>query len=136
MMRSTPGLPYEPAVGNVANAIDGASVDGSEPRVVYDVDTRTQVQAHDWSPDGRAILAIRSQEDGTKQIVLVPVAGGAVRVLRSLDWREPMRMGFSPDGRLVAYADKRGTMVRKGSGGPAHRLLKGSWIKAWAPRTK
>ena len=80
-----------------------ASVDGSEPRIIYDVGTQTSVQAQDWSPDGRTILAVRSQEDGTKQIVLVPTAGGAVRTLRSLDWREPMRMSFSPDGRFIAY---------------------------------
>ena len=41
---------------------------------------------------------------------------------------------FSPDGRLMAYNDRRGTMVRPVAGGRARRLLTGLWVKAWAPR--
>ena len=41
---------------------------------------------------------------------------------------------FSPDGRWLAYNDRRGTLVRRVSGGPAKRLLTRLWVKAWAPR--
>jgi hypothetical protein len=39
----------------------------------------------------------------------------------------------SPDGRWIAYSDRRGTLARPVKGGPARRLLKGLHIMAWAP---
>jgi Tol biopolymer transport system component len=39
----------------------------------------------------------------------------------------------SPDGRWIAYADARGTLMRPVGGGPARRLLHGLYIMAWAP---
>jgi Tol biopolymer transport system component len=90
------------------------------------------VEAMRFTPNGRRIAFIAGgNHDAAAYSVKLDGSG-----LRKLT---PMRglsdpPVFSPDGRLVAYADKRGTMVRKASGGPAHRLLKGSWIKAWAPR--
>ena len=56
-----------------------------------------------WSPDGNHILATFARKDRTNQIVLVSVADGSVRVLKTLDWRWP-EMSFSPDGRTIAYA--------------------------------
>lgn len=55
-----------------------------------------------WSADARQILtAVR--RDKTVQLVLVPVAGGAPRVLDSFpDW--PSGAGFSPDQRWIAYS--------------------------------
>jgi Tol biopolymer transport system component len=78
-------------------------LDGTALRTIYDAKAGTDVQAEDWSPDGRTILAIRTQEDGTKQIVLVPFDSGSARVLKTFDWRQPMRMNFSPDGRFIVY---------------------------------
>jgi Tol biopolymer transport system component len=89
------------------------------------------VEAMRFTPDGRRIAFLAGGKHAAAYTVKLNGSG-----LRKLT---PVRsLGdppvFSPDGRLLAYADKRGTMVRKASGGPAHRLLKGSWIKAWAPR--
>jgi Tol biopolymer transport system component len=85
---------------------DGAQLrlvrlDGSPARVLFD--DRNHIKPEDWSSDGRTIVAIHARDDGTKQIVLVPADSGPVRVLKTLDWREPMRMNFSPDGRYVVY---------------------------------
>lgn len=80
-----------------------SSIDGSGSRTIYDDRTASDIQVEDWSPDGGMLLTIRTQEDGTKQILLVPVDSGPVRVLKTFDWRQPMRMNFSPDGRFVAY---------------------------------
>ena len=121
-----------------------SSIDGGESRVIYDVKTATDIQAEDWSPDGRTILAIRTQEDGTKQILLVPFDSGSVRVLKTFDWRQPMRMNFSPDGRFVVYdfpaIDEsnldRDLFVLDLASGREHRLVQNSandYLLGWGP---
>ena len=78
-------------------------LDGSEPRVLYTNEEVEIVQPSAWSPDGRQILALFTRKDRTQQIVMVSVADGSVRVLKTLDWRQPQKMSLSPDGRYVAY---------------------------------
>lgn len=78
-------------------------LEGGEPRVLYDLESTTWIQATDWSPDGNDILALRSLLDGTNELVLVSSADGEVRILRSFDWRSPMLAKFSPDGRHIIY---------------------------------
>ncbi len=79
------------------------NLDGSEPRVVYHDQKAVSVQPRDWSPDGKDIVAAFWQQEGTRQIALVSVADGSVRVLKSFDWRSPRKMSFSPEGRFIAY---------------------------------
>ena len=80
-------------------------LDGSTPWVLYsDSNEEISARPYAWSPDGKSILAFfRNREDNTNQIVLVSVADGSVRVLKTLDWRFPFRMNFSPDGRYIVY---------------------------------
>jgi Tol biopolymer transport system component len=56
----------------------------------------------DWSPDGKWIATVMDRKDGTKQIGLVGVQDGSVRVLKSMDWRGPTSVFFSPDGHDLA----------------------------------
>ena len=77
--------------------------DGSEPRVLYSNQELPYLQPAAWSPDGKHILANFSRKDGTNQIVMVSVADGSVRVLKTLDWRYPQKMSLSPDGRYIVY---------------------------------
>ena len=79
-------------------------VDGSEPRVLYHDPGGPLVEPKAWTPDGAHILAVSVREDQTAQIVLISVADGSVRVLKSLDWRWPREMSLSPDGRSIVYA--------------------------------
>ncbi len=62
-----------------------------------------EIQPMDWSPDGRSIAVSLRRADRSAQIALVFVADGAIRVLRSVDWRGPSRMFFSPDGLDLAF---------------------------------
>ena len=78
-------------------------LDGSDPRVLYRNEEVEYLQPAAWSPDGEHILATFSRSDRTNQIVLVSVADGSVRVLKTLDWRWP-GTSFSPDGRTIAYS--------------------------------
>ena len=77
--------------------------EGGEPVVLYGNRDVTYVGAFDWSPDGQEILAAFERADHTNQIVLVSVPNRTVRVLKSLEWRWPRKMVFSPDGRFIAY---------------------------------
>lgn len=78
-------------------------MDGSHAATTYSDAATRYIWPEAWSPKGDAILAWRNGPDHIMQIVLVPVSGGPVRVLKTLDTRAPRRMGFSPDGRYVAY---------------------------------
>jgi Tol biopolymer transport system component len=62
------------------------------------------VRPFDWSPDGKRIAVLVEREDQASQIGFVDVPGGALRVLKSIEWRGTDRIVFSPDGRYIAYA--------------------------------
>ena len=78
-------------------------LDGSEPRVLYRHEDVVDLDPKGWSPDGQQILARFLRKDGTRQIVMVSVADGSVRVLKSLGWWDSPEIHLSPDGRYIAY---------------------------------
>ncbi len=81
-------------------------IDGSKPRVLYSSPAETgALIPRAWSRDGKHILAIfhdRQVESHSYNIVLVSVADGSMRVLKSLE-KCLYRMSLSPDGRYVVY---------------------------------
>jgi Tol biopolymer transport system component len=80
-----------------------SNVDGSELRVLYDWDGDLHyIVPGSWSPDGKFILTSFVRDAGI-ELVLVSVADGSHRVLRRDLQSLPVKTGFSPDGRYVAY---------------------------------
>lgn len=83
------------------------AVDGSARRVVYADQDLRWVFLHDWSTDGKQILATFWRKGGSHQFVLVSVADGSVRLLKTFNrrpqfaWESTMRL--SPDGCYLAY---------------------------------
>jgi Tol biopolymer transport system component len=75
----------------------------SESRRLLDNNEVADVAPFDWSPDGKWIAVSVGRKDGTVQIGLVSVQDGSLRVLKSLDWKAPTKIFFSPDGRHIAY---------------------------------
>jgi Tol biopolymer transport system component len=57
----------------------------------------------DWSPDGKLIAVFVRRSDGSAQLGLLNVQDGFLRILKSVDWRGPTQMFFSPDGADLAY---------------------------------
>lgn len=78
-------------------------LDGTTPRTVYRNPEAGFVQPCAWFGDGRYILTLLFRRDNTSQIALIPSAGGAPRILKSLNWVYPKRMDLTPDGRFIVY---------------------------------
>ena len=74
-----------------------------EFRRILDNDDLAGISPYDWSPDGKQVAVHLKRKDLTGQIALVGVQDGTLRVLKSVDWRGPTKIFFSPDGRYVAY---------------------------------
>jgi len=72
-------------------------------RRLFGGDDVQYIAPKDWSPDGKWLAVSLRRKDRTAQIGLIGVSDGTLRVLKSVDWRGPTRMFFSPDGRDVAF---------------------------------
>jgi len=72
-------------------------------RRIRQFETEESVRPFDWSPDGKSIAVLIERTDRSSQIGTVSIADGAIRPLKSIDWRGVSKMVFSPDGRYIAY---------------------------------
>ena len=71
-------------------------------RLIFGEDVRA-IAPFDWSADGQWLAVLVSRKDRTHQIGIVKIQDGSLRVLKSIDWKEPIKIFFSPDGRYLAY---------------------------------
>ncbi|MFH1833477.1 MAG: hypothetical protein ABH877_00515, partial [bacterium] len=79
-------------------------IEGNSPRIVYRGERDSGwIQAVDWSPDGRSILAW-SQARGQDELLVISAENGSMRLLKTFDRGDPYEFLFSPDGRFVAYS--------------------------------
>ena len=63
----------------------------------------------DWSPDGAKVLLVGTAADRSRFLATVSLEDKTLRRLVTLDWGEPFRAEYSPDGRFIAYdSTKRG----------------------------
>jgi Tol biopolymer transport system component len=83
----------------VATSSNGAN----EPRILYDNAEVIWLWPFDWSPDDTLVAVWLQRRDRTSQIGLLKVADGSMRILKSLDWRGPERLSFSPDGKYLGF---------------------------------
>ena len=72
-------------------------------RRVFGNDEVFLIAPRDWSPDGKWLAVSLQRKDRTAQLGVIAVADGALRVLKSVDWRGTSGMFFSPDGRDIAF---------------------------------
>ena len=70
---------------------------------LYDNPDVRWIMPFDWAPDGKSVAVFIQRVDRTRQLGLVSVPEGSLRVLKSIEWRSVGRMFFSPDGRWLGY---------------------------------
>ncbi len=78
-------------------------LDGRQPRLLYRNEQVRAVGPFSWAAGGKELVAVFERQDRTTQLVIVSVADGSTRVLKSFDWRRPGPL-FAPDGRYIAYS--------------------------------
>lgn len=83
------------------------ALEDPKPRIIFRGDEYkgARVEPLDWSPDGKQVLVYFIHEGRVDQLALIPVRGGAPRVIKIFD-QETSSAGvalFSPDGRYVVY---------------------------------
>jgi len=95
------------------------ALDGAKPRVLWrdnDDEFLCGLEPYDWSADGKSIVCGGNKVNGTSEILLISVADGSVRTLKSLKsicrnvsnlpaWAK--FMSLSPDGRYGVYSKAR-----------------------------
>lgn len=94
-------LAYVWYFGNRTTDLRVVGLDGGKPRVLSHHEDGERLVCHDWSPDGKHILAVLQPAASQHQAVLVSVADGSRRVLRPGGGQD---VRFSPDGRFVVYS--------------------------------
>jgi Tol biopolymer transport system component len=84
-------------------------IDGSKPRVL---NTSGNGVLHHiplaWSPDSRQILAEFIKTDGSRDMMLVAVADGSAKLLKSTGKDLSPGGEFSPNGRYIAWSTREG----------------------------
>ncbi|MDA2929196.1 tetratricopeptide repeat protein [Acidobacteria bacterium AH-259-O06] len=77
-----------------------------QPRRVFaneDLAAGKGISPSDWSSDGKWLAVHLVRKDRNGQIGLVGVQDGSLRVLKSVGWRGPNKIFFSPDSKYMAY---------------------------------
>jgi Tol biopolymer transport system component len=79
-------------------------IDGTGERTLIENVSReiNYITPFEWTPDGAYVL-VALQKRGGNEIALVHTRTGEVRTVKALDWRVPLRVALSPDGRWIAY---------------------------------
>lgn len=97
---------YERYCGTYGSSLQIVTVPESgvgASRRLFESPDVSQITPLDLSPDGTLVAVTLVRQDRTKQIGLVATRNGTLRVLKSIDWRGPSRIFFSPDGRDLAF---------------------------------
>ena len=74
-------------------------------RRLYDNEDLMSVSPAAWSPDDKWIAVNLTRKDRTRQMGLVGVHDGSLRLLKSVGW-QPGRISFSPDSQFVAFSER------------------------------
>jgi Tol biopolymer transport system component len=135
------------------NELRIVNLEGSRPRVLC----RSVAKGghaplpYGWSQDGRYILALLGKRDESLErghedhIVLVSVADGSFRVLKSLGTQRTQNMSLSPDGRYVVFevttkdSEARDIYLLTTDGSGETTLVEhpaDDWAPFWAPDGK
>lgn len=81
------------------------SVDGTDKQTLLNAPEGAYYHPHDWSPDGQQLLVeIHEKANDPTKIGLVSFPDGTLKIVKTLENRTTLfKMGFSADGRFIAY---------------------------------
>src|SRR5687767_8822193 len=79
-------------------------LDGTGERVLIENadEAIDYITPFEWTPDAAHVLVVLSKRAGN-EVAMVNTRTGAVRTIKAMDWRLPMRAALSPDGKWIAY---------------------------------
>lgn len=78
-------------------------IDGKGDRLIARNARSRWLRPFAWSPDGKQILTMFERDNGRRELSLVNVDDGSVKVLKTSPWLSTYDITFSGDGRFVAY---------------------------------
>jgi uncharacterized protein (DUF1800 family) len=79
------------------------NIGGDNDRVIARFRGVEWLRPYAWSADNASILTLIEKTSGLRQIALIRVQNGEVRVLKEMPWLPVQDMALSSDQRLVAY---------------------------------
>ena len=90
-------------IANKVHEIRVIQQDGAQQQTLVRKDSIRYLEPRSWSADGRDILVLQQQYDGTQKLLLINRFNGAEKILHTIS--EPLATGLrlSPSGRFVVY---------------------------------
>ena len=113
------GAPGQVVYSDATGDLFVAGPDGKSSTSLFTADGTTALAALENTPDGTAILAVDSGDE--HRIVVVPLAGGAVRAVRGSSGADAGTL--SPDGTTVAFSTETGIYSVPFTGGTPKQLV-------------
>jgi len=83
--------------------INMAAGDTQKQRPLLADATMRAITPRDWSPDGGSLALDIERKDGRREVGVVSVRTGALRILKSVNARRASGMRFSPDGQYLLF---------------------------------
>jgi Tol biopolymer transport system component len=90
-------------------------IDGTGQRDLYGGEGLYYIWPCAWTPDGRSIVTIVTDNEMSSRIALVSAADGTARTIKEFKSGAPSKLSLSPDGWWVAFAYPREVPWRKSS---------------------
>jgi Tol biopolymer transport system component len=102
-------IAYNPYNDDYGSNLCVVGLDGSKPRILHTAGDGVLLHIPlAWSPDSKHLLTEFVKTDGTSDMMLVAIADGSTKLLKTL--RKELSPGgvFSPDGQYIAWSTTEG----------------------------
>lgn len=80
------------------------NTDGTGQNVVYGGEDVNYIWPCDWTPDGKHILAIVTNNERVSRIALISASDGTARTIKDFKSGAPGKLSLSSDGQWIAFA--------------------------------
>jgi Tol biopolymer transport system component len=133
-------IAYNPYNEDYGSNLCVVSLDGSKPRILHAAgDGVLEHIPLAWSPDSKHLLTEFMKSDGTRDMMLVEVADGSTKLLKTIGKELSPGGVFSPDGRYIAWSTTEGISLFELQTGIESLLIpdrSNHSVLGWAPDGK